>query len=106
MLVARQIDVLLSQCFQTLPEQQHCYFVTENRNLDGVVVSSIPFTHPAHVAQILNYLRQQALFNTLIMSCIRPNSKQGKRCVKCDSCGSLIRKRLLLLNTLPWVPFH
>lgn len=51
--------------------------MTENRNMDGILVHSIPFTHPSHVAQILVILRQQALFNTIISSCIRPNSKQG-----------------------------
>lgn len=62
--------------FVTLPDQQHCYFFTENRNLDGVLVHSIPFTHPSHVAQVIAILRQQALFNTIISSCVRPNSKQ------------------------------
>ncbi|XP_044734754.1 mediator of RNA polymerase II transcription subunit 1 [Chrysoperla carnea] len=62
--------------FVTLPDQQHCYFLTEGRNLQGVVINSIPFTHPAHVPQILSLLRQQALFNTVLSSCIRPNSKQ------------------------------
>lgn len=62
--------------FVTLPDQQHCYFMTENRNMEGVLVSSIPFTHPAHVPQILVYLRQQALFNSLLASCVRPMAKQ------------------------------
>ncbi|KAI4456845.1 mediator of rna polymerase ii transcription subunit 1 [Holotrichia oblita] len=62
--------------FVTLPDQHHCYFMTENKNMDGILVHSIPFTHPSHVAQILVILRQQALFNTIISSCVRPNSKQ------------------------------
>ncbi|XP_046475793.1 mediator of RNA polymerase II transcription subunit 1 isoform X1 [Neodiprion pinetum] len=62
--------------FVTLPDQQHCYFMTENRNMEGVLVSSIPFTHPAHVPQILVYLRQQALFNSLLASCVRPMARQ------------------------------
>jgi mediator of RNA polymerase II transcription subunit 1 len=62
--------------FVTLPDQSHCYFMTENKTMDGVLVTSIPFTHPAHVSQILVILRQQALFNTIISSCVRPNSKQ------------------------------
>ena len=44
--------------------------------MEGVLVCSIPFTHPAHVPQILVYLRQQALFNTLIASCVRPMARQ------------------------------
>lgn len=63
-------------CFVTLPDQSHCYFMTENKNMQGVLVNNIPFTHPGHVAQILVILRQQALFNTVISSCIRPNSRQ------------------------------
>nr|XP_022912854.1 mediator of RNA polymerase II transcription subunit 1-like isoform X1 [Onthophagus taurus] len=62
--------------FVTLPDQSHCYFMTENRTLDGLLINSIPFTHPGHVAQILVILRQQALFNTIISSCVRPNSKE------------------------------
>lgn len=63
--------------FQTLPDQQHCYFMTESKNLEGILVSNIPFSHPAHVAQILVLLRQQALFNVLVSSCIRSASKHG-----------------------------
>nr|CAH7762878.1 unnamed protein product [Callosobruchus chinensis] len=62
--------------FVNLPDQNHCYFMTENKNMEGVLVTSIPFTHPAHVANILSILREQALFNTIISSCVRPNSKQ------------------------------
>ncbi|KAL0119825.1 hypothetical protein PUN28_007925 [Cardiocondyla obscurior] len=62
--------------YVTLPDQQHCYFMTENKNMEGVLVCSIPFTHPAHVPQILVYLRQQALFNCLITSCVRPMARQ------------------------------
>lgn len=62
--------------FVSLPDQLHCYFMTERRGLDGILISRVPFTHPAHVPQALAILRQQALFNELITSCIRPNSKQ------------------------------
>lgn len=65
--------------FQTLPDQNHCYFMTENKSMEGVLVSSIPFTYPSHVSQILLLLRQQALFNTIISSCVRPDSRQGKK---------------------------
>lgn len=50
--------------------------MTENKKMEGVLVGSIPFTHPAHVPKILTYLRQQALFNTLVSSCVRPMAKQ------------------------------
>lgn len=46
--------------------------------LQGVIIKSIPFTEPSHVPQILRFLRQQSLFNTLITSCIRTsNYKSG-----------------------------
>ncbi|XP_063975232.1 mediator of RNA polymerase II transcription subunit 1 [Diachasmimorpha longicaudata] len=61
--------------YVTLPDQQHCYFMTENKSMEGVLVGSIPFTHPAHVPRILGYLRQQALFNTLLTSCVRPMAR-------------------------------
>ncbi|KAG8199086.1 hypothetical protein JTE90_016223 [Oedothorax gibbosus] len=60
----------------TLPDQHHCYFLNSSPDLQGVMVSSIPFTHPTHVPQILVFLRQQMLFNTVISSCIRPGSKK------------------------------
>ncbi|KAL3273025.1 hypothetical protein HHI36_014481 [Cryptolaemus montrouzieri] len=63
--------------FLNLPDQNHCYFMTDNKNVEGILVDSIPFTHPAKVAQILVLLRQQALFNTLISSCVRPKSQQN-----------------------------
>lgn len=63
--------------FVTLPDQQHCYFMTESKNLEGILVSNIPFSHPAHVPQILMLLRQQALFNVLVSSCIRSASKHA-----------------------------
>lgn len=44
--------------------------------MEGILVSSIPFAHPTHVPQILVFLRQQALFNCVVASCIRPCSKQ------------------------------
>lgn len=51
--------------------------MTETKNMEGALVTSIPFTHPADVPRILMVLREQALFNTIISSCVRPNSKQG-----------------------------
>uniref|UniRef100_T1J8I3 Mediator of RNA polymerase II transcription subunit 1 n=1 Tax=Strigamia maritima TaxID=126957 RepID=T1J8I3_STRMM len=62
--------------FVVLPDQHHCYFLNGAADLQGAMVSSIPFTHPTHVPQILVFLRQQMLFNVLISSCIRTGSKQ------------------------------
>ncbi|KAK8396469.1 hypothetical protein O3P69_005487 [Scylla paramamosain] len=62
--------------FVTLPDQQHCYFMTSAGELPGVMVSCVPFTHPTHITSILMCLRAQAAFNALIASCVRPASKQ------------------------------
>ncbi|KAK7078708.1 Mediator of RNA polymerase II transcription subunit 1, partial [Halocaridina rubra] len=62
--------------FVTLPDQQHCYFMTSAGELPGVMVSAVPFTHPTHITSILMCLRAQTAFNTLIASCVRPASKQ------------------------------
>ena len=35
--------------FQTLPDQQHCYFLSDRASLKGILVSSIPFRHPSQV---------------------------------------------------------
>ncbi|OWF39396.1 Mediator of RNA polymerase II transcription subunit 1 [Mizuhopecten yessoensis] len=69
-----------NEFFVTLPDQQHVYFMSDisGCSLDqpAVMVSRIPFTHPTSVAQVLNHLRQQVIFNTVIESCIRPNAQQ------------------------------
>ena len=77
--------------FVTLPDQQHCYFMTETPALTGQLVSYVPFRHPQQVPilillqkimcatrfqvpAIIEVLRTQAQFNTLISSCVRTNS--------------------------------
>lgn len=64
--------------FVTLPDQCHCYFLSDSTNLMGYLVTSIPFSDPQHVPKIINLLRQQALFNTIIASCVRVGAKQGE----------------------------
>ena len=59
-----------------LPNQSHCYHLNEDCDkLDGVVITSIPITHPTHVPRILVHLRQQVLFNVIIGSFIRQTIK-------------------------------
>lgn len=61
-----------------LPDQEHAYFVHQDMpQLLGLTLSSIPFTHPTHVPQILVFLRQQVLFNVIIGSCMRKVSSFG-----------------------------
>lgn len=81
-----------SQAFYTvLPDQNHCYYVNNDdivngclkgtnfsTFLSGILIETIPFTHPTHVSRILVYLRQQVLFNVILGSVIRQlNIKKG-----------------------------
>ncbi|KAG5854834.1 hypothetical protein ANANG_G00042030 [Anguilla anguilla] len=63
--------------YASLPGQQHCYFlnrdapVQDGRCLQGALVSKIPFRHPAQVPALLDVIRHQAAYNTLIGSCVK-----------------------------------
>lgn len=70
---------LSTRCSQNLPDQTQCYFLCETRGLEACTVTSVPFTHPSHVPPLLAALRQQALFNTLLASCVRTQAKQGTK---------------------------
>ncbi|XP_076008153.1 mediator of RNA polymerase II transcription subunit 1 [Genypterus blacodes] len=75
--------------YSVLPDQQHCYFlngdapVQDGRSLQGTLVTKIPFRHPAQVPALLDIIRHQAAYNTLIGSCVKRTS------VKEDSAGLL-----------------
>uniref|UniRef100_A0A096LU77 Mediator of RNA polymerase II transcription subunit 1 n=1 Tax=Poecilia formosa TaxID=48698 RepID=A0A096LU77_POEFO len=75
--------------YSILPDQHHCYFlngdapVQDGHSLQGAMVSKIPFRHPAHVPLLLDIIRHQAAYNTLIGSCVKRTS------VKEDSAGLL-----------------
>ncbi|XP_014847701.1 PREDICTED: mediator of RNA polymerase II transcription subunit 1 [Poecilia mexicana] len=75
--------------YSILPDQHHCYFlngdapVQDGHSLQGTMVSKIPFRHPAHVPLLLDIIRHQAAYNTLIGSCVKRTS------VKEDSAGLL-----------------
>ncbi|XP_026097989.1 mediator of RNA polymerase II transcription subunit 1 isoform X1 [Carassius auratus] len=84
-------DLAQSMRFYTsLPGQQHCYFlngdapVQDGRSLQGAYISKIPFRHPAQVPALLDIIRHQAAYNTLIGSCVK------KTCLKeADTPGLL-----------------
>ncbi|KFP74405.1 Mediator of RNA polymerase II transcription subunit 1, partial [Apaloderma vittatum] len=62
-------------CFVvSLPDcPKHCYFInqgSEKSHLAGALVSKIPFSHPKCVPGVIEILRHQVAFNTLISSCI------------------------------------
>ncbi|GLD62884.1 mediator of RNA polymerase II transcription subunit 1, partial [Lates japonicus] len=75
--------------YSVLPDQQHCYFlngdapVQDGRSLQGALVSKIPFRHPAQVPLLLDIIRHQAAYNTLIGSCVKRTS------IKEDNAGLL-----------------
>ncbi|NWX15524.1 MED1 polymerase, partial [Aegotheles bennettii] len=62
-------------CFLvSLPDcPEHCYFInkgSEKSDLVGALVSKIPFTHPKCVPGVIEILRHQVAYNTLISSCV------------------------------------
>ena len=59
-----------------MPDQQHCYVLTDIPGSFVIRISSIPFSHPGNVPVIIDVLRQQANFNALVESCVRVNSLQ------------------------------
>lgn len=74
---------------QALPGQQHCYFLNKDaplpdgRSLQGTLISKIAFQHPGRVPLILNLIRHQVAYNTLIGSCVkRTVLKEGGYCIK------------------------
>ena len=70
---------------QVLPDQRHQYSLNCCRDCDnymGAMVTSIPFVHPTHVAKIIQLLRQQALYNTIIGSCLRKRASAGERLIQ------------------------
>ncbi|NXI36783.1 MED1 polymerase, partial [Galbula dea] len=60
--------------FVSLPDcPKHCYFInkgSEKTDLAGALVSKIPFSHPKCVPGLLEILRHQVAFNSLISSCV------------------------------------
>ncbi|ROL47992.1 Mediator of RNA polymerase II transcription subunit 1 [Anabarilius grahami] len=80
--------------YASLPGQQHCYFlngdapVQDGRCLQGALVSKIPFRHPAQVPALLDIIRHQAAYNTLIGSCVKKTHiKEGGCVIFHINCG-------------------
>ncbi|CAD5117238.1 DgyrCDS6034 [Dimorphilus gyrociliatus] len=67
-----------------LPDQQHAYFFNggSSESLHAVRIQKIPFTHPTHVPAIIAYLRTQALFNSVLASCVRSGRVVKDRMLK------------------------
>ncbi|NXG94615.1 MED1 polymerase, partial [Stercorarius parasiticus] len=89
--------------YAALPGQQHCYFLNKDaplpdgRSLQGTLISKIAFQHPGRVPLILNLIRRQVAYNTLIGSCVKrtvlkedsPGILQFEVCPLSDSCFSV-----------------
>ncbi|NWI34594.1 MED1 polymerase, partial [Sula dactylatra] len=60
--------------FVSLPDcPKHCYFInkgSEKPDLAGALVSKIPFSHPKCVPGVIEILRHQVAYNSLISSCV------------------------------------
>ncbi|XP_027511664.1 mediator of RNA polymerase II transcription subunit 1-like isoform X10 [Corapipo altera] len=60
--------------FVSLPDcPKHCYFInkgSEKSDLAGALVRKIPFSHPNCVPGVIEILRHQVAYNTLISSCV------------------------------------
>ncbi|KAF1572332.1 UNVERIFIED_CONTAM: Mediator of RNA polymerase II transcription subunit 1, partial [Eudyptes pachyrhynchus] len=60
--------------FVSLPDcPKHCYFInkgSEKSDLAGALVSKIPFSHPKCVHGVIEILRHQVAYNSLISSCV------------------------------------
>ncbi|KAM8967053.1 mediator of RNA polymerase II transcription subunit 1-like [Pelodytes ibericus] len=57
--------------------KDQCYYIhcnKEDHATDGTLVNCITFTNPSHIPPILELLRQQTVFNTLVCSCISSNT--------------------------------
>ncbi|XP_069815792.1 mediator of RNA polymerase II transcription subunit 1-like [Dendropsophus ebraccatus] len=68
-----QFVVSISGC------KDHCYVLNSRMGSEkpvvGALVNKIPFIHPSHVPSILDLLRHQAAYNTLLYSCISSTIK-------------------------------
>ncbi|KAH3718105.1 hypothetical protein DPMN_060904 [Dreissena polymorpha] len=84
------LSISLLVPLQTLPDQQHVYYLNQSRDGilsgEGCLVRKIPFTHPTMVPSVLNLLRQQLVFNSVLSSIIRPLSRKGwhSQSIICD----------------------
>nr|NP_001409855.1 mediator of RNA polymerase II transcription subunit 1-like [Gallus gallus] len=71
---SEDLSVHKSCFFVSLPDcPKHCYFINkgpEKSNLVGALVSKIPFTHPKCVPPVIEILRHQVAYNSLISSCV------------------------------------
>ncbi|XP_077159791.1 mediator of RNA polymerase II transcription subunit 1-like [Paroedura picta] len=66
--------VMINHFVVSLPDcPKHCYYIgsgTGRSGSTGAMVSKLPFAHPKEVPEMIEVLRHQAAYNTLVSSCI------------------------------------
>ncbi|XP_061321073.1 mediator of RNA polymerase II transcription subunit 1-like [Pezoporus flaviventris] len=71
---SEDVSTYKSHFFVSLPDcPKHCYFInngSEKSDLGGALVSKIPFSHPQSVPGVIEILRHQVAYNSLISSCV------------------------------------
>lgn len=77
----RRTSTNASKKFYThLPDQIHSYYVNDGGSaMKSILVDKIPFAHPTNVSRILKELRQQILFNVILMSVIREDNSENSK---------------------------
>ena len=63
-------------------------------------MSKITFVLPTSVPAVISLLRQQALFNTVLLSCLRPSSLTGNSSAYCatDACRFVAGKVTVVIT--------
>lgn len=84
-----------------LLEQHHTYHILDQylECQDGVYVTKIPFTHPTSIPNIIRVLRQQALFNFVVGSCIRRNKSTNSS--NSDDQISKLSNEAIIFDVIP-----
>ncbi|KQK82237.1 Mediator of RNA polymerase II transcription subunit 1 [Amazona aestiva] len=71
---SEDVSTYKSHFFVSLPGcPKHCYFInngSEKSDSSGALVSKIPFSHPQCVPDVIEILRHQVAYNSLISSCV------------------------------------
>ena len=83
--------------------QVHRYYVSSSTEAStsletGVLVSKITFTLATSVPAVISLLRQQSLFNTVLLSCLRPLSLIGMQLIDDNDMTAAVINQQHLVN--------
>ncbi|NXD68566.1 MED1 polymerase, partial [Eolophus roseicapillus] len=71
---SEDVSTYKSHFFVSLPDcPKHCYFInngSEKSDSAGALVNNVPFSHPQCVPGVIEILRHQVAYNSLISSCV------------------------------------